>query len=363
MATVGADLDWCQTILGDAIQLGQDGTLWTRQDLRYAYNDAYRRFATLAQSIRRFVILDVPGRMTFGCAYEWEPQVAQRGTTWVWGWQTVGYAATSLWEVQHLEGVTPESGGEGLTQPWERAYANPFDTPYRFALPRNNERIAAMWYDHRRLAAIDVRELDSLWRSWMSLGDYPLAWTQGTGRNRTFELYEIVTTYQQGYSSHGLQGTVRQFSGSRTWETGTQLYGVPRRIESSARQYLVEGEQHGAPRDWHTSEDALLVQEVVGPEIPDLTDTDSPDLIPPQVQKYLRFAVLEGAWQQQGEGRQPALAELCSVLVARGIRLLQVLGDLARYDRDMQRAPVGESTRYRPPRVQLPSTYPRVWAR
>lgn len=362
MASAGDDLDWCQRILGDAALLGQDGLLWPREDLRQAYNDAYRQMLGTAQATRRLTILDVPGRHTWACTHEWETTMMQRaGTAWTWAYQTVGYAVSHAWEAQVLEDVSTTGIGHGVTQQWERAYLNPGNLPYRFALPRDHERLVAVWYDHRRLAALEVRELDGLWRDWMSLGDYPLAWTTGTGRNRTFELYEIVTSYQQGYSQTALYGTPRRWSGSRTWSTTGGLYGVPRRVSSPNRQYLVQAEMHGTARAWHTSEEAVMMMEVIAQDIPDLHEIDAPTLIPAQLQKYLRFAVLAEAWRSQGEGRRPDLAQVADALWQAGVRTMRLLQDLSRCDVQTQREPVARSTRYRPPRVQLPSTYPRGW--
>ena len=75
----------------------------------------------------------------------------------------------------------------------------------------------------------------------------------------------------------------------------------------------------------------------------------------------VNISVLAAAWGEQGEGQQPALAALCATVASRGVRLLRMLSDLARKDRQQQRRPAGGTTRYRPPRPQLPSSYPAVW--
>jgi len=360
--TVRSDLDWCQRLLGDAVQLGDDGALWTRAELLALYNDGYRALLTQSQAVRRFTGLDVPGRVTYGITSEWEARYVQGGTHWKFTWSAPGYECTSLWEVQCLEGVTPEDAQEAVTQEWERAFVNPAEVPFRFALPRDHERIVGLWYDHRRLPPVDVRELDALERDWRTLVGYPLAWTPGTGRSGTFEIYEIVTAYSQGYRLAGAPwGIPRTFSGERTYATtGPTLYGLPRRLMSPDRQYLATTGPWGRPTTYHTSPASLLLLEVIGPELPDLHEEDAPLLIPGPLQKYLRYYTLAQAWDGQGEGRQPALAALCMQRFARGVQVLKNLAWLTRKDSHMQRVPAGSQGRRRPPRVQLPSTYGRV---
>lgn len=364
MPTVSHDLDWCQRILGDAKLIGENGTLWSRSELLRYLNDGYRTLLTRSQAVRRFVTLDVPGRWTYTGTFEWEARYANGGSFWQFTWSAPGYACTSLWEVQLLEGVTPEASSIGVSQEWERRYVTTSGVPYRFALPRDNERIHALWYDHRRLGVSSVVELDALERDWRSLGDYPLVWVQGTGRGRTFEVYEIVTTYGQAYSHQGgPYGIPRRFSGSRTYSTtgSTTLYGIPRTITSPDRQYLATMGVYGIPRIWGSSVDSLLVLEVVGPEVPDMLEGDTPTLVPKQMQKYLRFYTLAQAWAKQGEGKNEALSAICMQLFERGVQRLRTLSWLTRSDTTMQRQPAGGQQGYRPARPRLPSTYPRQW--
>lgn len=364
MTMVSADLNWCQEILGDCVLIGEDGALWSRADLLRHYCDAYRALLSRSQAVRRFVTLDVPGRWTYTATHEWEARYAHGGSFWRFTWQAPGYACTSQFEVQVLEGIIPDASSVGVTQEWERAYVTTSGVPFRFALPRDNERVHAMWYDHRRLACVEVRELDDMERDWRSIGDYPMTWTMGTGRGRTFEIYEIVMTYTQAYSHRGgPYGIPRTFSGTRTYSTtgSTTLYGIPRHIESPDRQYLATMGVYGIPRAWGSSAQSLLVLEVVGPEVPDMLEGDTPSLIPPQMQKYLRFYTLAQAWSGQGEGKQPELSAICMQLFERGIAQLRKMPWLTRADVTMQRQPAGEYESRRPARPRLPSTYPRIY--
>ena len=362
MGTVRADLDWCQQILGDAALLGSDGVLWTRAELLTHYCDGYRRLLTTSQAVRRWTALDVPGRFTLTATNEWESRYAQGGSFQKLTWSARGgYECTSLWEVDALEGVTPQASSEGVTQEWERQWVNPGGVPFRFALPRDHERIVALYYDHRRLVPVAVRDLDGLWQDWRSLGGYPLTWVLGTGRTRTFEIYEIVTTDAQAYSTPRNFGMPRRFSGSRTYQAATaRQFGVPRTLSSPDRQYLATTGTLGRPVAYHSSASNLLVLEVIGPELPDLLEDDTPRLVPSQLQKYLRYYTLARAWERQGEGRQPALAALCDQRFQRGVQVLRQLSWLTQQDHAMARQPVDAQGRGRPPRPRLPASYPAV---
>ena len=363
MPTAADLLDDVQRFLQDTTTPGSDGALWTRADLLESLNDAYRELLTKSQAVRRYTILDVPGRFSSTGTSNWEARYAAGGSYRKWTWSAIGYECSSMWEVQHLEGVTPLTSGEGLSQEWERAFRNPSDMHYQFALPRDNERIAAMWYDNRRLTPVTTRQLDALETNWVSMGDYPLAWTTGVGRSRTFEIYEIVTTYGQGYSlPGGPHGIPRRFSGVRTYTTAeSNLYGIPRSVLSPDRQYLATTDPHGRPVTYHTSEGSLLILEVIGPEVPDMQEADTPSLLPARLHKYLTYGTLARAWSAEGEGHQPQLAAICTTIFARGIRVLRSLSWLTRKDADMSRGMAGCGESRKVPRVRLPHAYQRQW--
>ena len=119
----------------------------------------------------------------------------------------------------------PAAAAEGITQGWEHSFVHPADTPFRFALDRAHVRIEKLWYDHRLLVPVEVRELDWTYTNWYALGNYPHAWTTGTGGMRQYELYEAQTTDTRAYSvvrdrflSGGVgDGMLRYLGGVRTY--------------------------------------------------------------------------------------------------------------------------------------------------
>jgi hypothetical protein len=150
------------------------------------------------------------------------------------------------------------------------------DSPNRFALPKDHERVAAIYFDHRRLQVAEVRELDYADSSWPTLSGFPLAWTTGLGPTLTFEVYMIPPAAGDTYSHVGstfevsvtdpyLQvgttpyGLARRFSGTRTYVPAPAPgLGIPRVITSPEHQYVPAGGALGIPRRYSTTE--MLVE-------------------------------------------------------------------------------------------------------
>ena len=140
-------------------------------------------------------------------------------------------------------------------------------------------------------------------------------------------------------------------------------YGPVRAIESPDRQYWPIVAWHdqiplGKLDDIHSS-NALMVLEDIEPDAPLLTPGDTPGLLPPQLQKYLRCYVLFRAFNRQGEGYNPAMAELWQRRYLMGEQVLRRFGWIQRQDKNYARQPV--HVRTRPPRPHLPSHYPSIW--
>lgn len=379
MATVGTELDRCQRILRDTTMVGQDGTFWSRAELLAYFQDGYRHMLAETSATRRFTVLDVPARFPWAITHPWQVAFCQDGPAFGWAFQGEGdWAVTHLWELEVLEGIAGTAAGEiTVTQPWQRAFGNPVQQHFRFAVPRDSERVIKIWYNNKLLIPLATRALDSLETHWYSLDGEPIAWTLGIGPNRTVEVFEIQTAYSANYAhvdsvtldGNPMHGIVRRLTGDRTYawvsDTGDTIpYGLARRVVSDDRQYyprLTEPLRFPLGRSgWFAgSGDALLVLEARIPDEGTLAEEDEAVLLPPQMGKYLRWYTLMRAFNRQGEGHNGLMAAWFEQRYARGILFLRRLHQLARKDRRVQRGPV-QATRRRPPRVRLPSAYPAV---
>jgi hypothetical protein len=237
MPTVDSDLDRVQARLHD------DAAIWTRAELLRWWNDGYREFLALAGAVRRYRLMDLPGRHTYALTHEWEDRhttgTVRKPTrallaTWAQG--------TVLWEAEHLAGVTPTAALEGYTQEWERAFVGETDRHYRFSFPKNHERVYRLMWNERVLVPVSVRELDETDDAWQARVGEPRWWTTGVGRVTSVEIYEIRTDDTQAYAlefyDHGLP---RRLSGDRT-------YGVAAGTANNAYAYTTSGDADALTR-------------------------------------------------------------------------------------------------------------------
>lgn len=211
MATVGTEIDKCRSKLHDS------GNLWTRAELLRWFNDCHKLLIGDAGSVIRPLILDVPGRQAYSITHPWEDRHVS-GTFNEPFESTGNHVCTTLWEVEHLGGITPGVTLDGMTYQWERAYSRATDTHFRFALPKEHDRIVRVAFDDKLLLPIEVRELDHADTRWMKNVGRLDWWTTGTGRINTIEIYEISTTYVENYVLQNYEsGTPRLISGSRSY--------------------------------------------------------------------------------------------------------------------------------------------------
>lgn len=214
MATVASDLDKIQDRLHDS------GTLWSRAELLRYYNDGYRDLFIHTKAFARITCMDVPGRFTYTHSYEWEDRHIS-GLTWMFALPgyNITLKCTNSWEIESIEGVTPQTALDGITQSWERCYSNETDRHFNFGLTKEHNRIKRIAWDDKLLVPISLREMDQNDNAWMKRVGEPVWWSPGTGRSRSFELYEIRTDYQQGYELQEYYngGGPRYFTGSRTY--------------------------------------------------------------------------------------------------------------------------------------------------
>lgn len=449
MPTIETDLDKVQSKLHDS------GTLWPRTELLRFYNDGYKQLVARSKATQRFFVYDVPGQVTFAGVWEWEDRHSDKGIYRRFSRISAqeGYAGAFLWEVEQVEGISPTNSADCVSQLWERAFSDDIDQHFRFGLANSHERVTRVAYNDRPLAGISTRELDTLQTKWWRESGEPVYWLEGTGRDKSFEVFEVVTSYTQGYHLDGFEkGMPREPTGDRsysadlvqrefeyayttdgdadgltaetllanylvvrftkkktlstdahasqTWERefiddsdatsfttgeviGTYWWeieysvdstyasaikpalGLLRRVSSPDRQYMPTvydsgQEQIGIGRDFKSSADSIMVLECITP-LRDMTEADSPGLIPSRMQKYLRYYTLSRAFGRSGEGQRLDLSQHYMERFDRGVMFLKRLGDLAFKDRVYARSSIAISQEARPPRVSLPSEFERIW--
>lgn len=163
-------------------------------------------------------------------------------------------------------------------------------------------------------------------------------------------------------------GTIGTFSWENAFAADQQLFavGAIRSLSSQDRQYVPVMRGSGVTlvtgtlRDWGSSDNTFFITYTAFPQSP-LQLTQVPDLLAPQLQKYLRYYVLGEAFGRSGEGYQPALAAHLKGRYKRGVTLMRKLADVAFMDRIYVRDSVGQTDNRRTPLVGLPPQYERIW--
>ena len=139
--------------------------------------------------------------------------------------------------------------------------------------------------------------------------------------------------------------------------------GVLRTVTSPDRQYLAvstsSADFQGCGRVWHASPANVMVTHTLTQDR-DLNEDDTPDLIPPQLRKYLRRFVMARAYGRTGEGYRADLAEFYQQWFQAGVRLFTKLSDLTHRARVWRRDDTSMRSG-RMPRVRMPSTFEQTW--
>ena len=217
---IGDILDGAQEFLHD------DGAVWPRAELLTWCNDGYRQLLAQSHAVVRPFQLDVPGRTAWAGSQEWED--TQGGGTWrlfTYHVRAASINATYQWEAQTLEGIEPTASTDCITQLWELAYASALDQHCRLVLSKQHERPLKVYHNDKRLIGASTRELDTLQTEWWQQQGDPIFWFPSEGgRDGSYEIYQIASTYTQGYDQKEADtGVPRLLTGDRTYAVGSPV--------------------------------------------------------------------------------------------------------------------------------------------
>ena len=137
--------------------------------------------------------------------------------------------------------------------------------------------------------------------------------------------------------------------------------GTIRSIESEDRQYWAQNASnsaafYGGVRQLQSSDDALEIWHTVIPRV-ELTAYDTPDLLPAQAYKYLRYFTLAKAFGRQGPGMNIQLSTLYKGQYDRGVQTWSRLTNIAKEDQILGREMAEDARSARMPLVRLPASF------
>lgn len=398
-------------------RLGDSATFASRGEIRDWLADGYSRMVRDAQSPAQLQTYDVPPRVQYAVTYEWERQYIE-GTTrkFTFSYQSDRYEATYLYEASQQADQTAMDWTYNVTHLHQLAHIGASsDTPYLFSIPRRHD-LLSIWYDNDILLPISGHQLEP-YGSWWDHGGLPSLLVTDWSHNE-FDLYRVVTSNNQAYSSEETIGTLRDISGDRTysidadyqwdwafteipgivtglaglgrkvsgsltdeghwnvqdaytypWERQyvadvgvddtviTIGLGLPRSILSPDRQYYngASWQRTGTIRSWGSSDDNLLVYSCVVPER-EISEEAALELVPAQLEKYIIYYALWMIHSREGELYEPMMAQHYQLRYRRGVTLLSRIRDMAYRDTTYSR---GRDRLGKYPRTpQLPDNYP-----
>jgi hypothetical protein len=209
MSTVEQELDLIQERLHD------NGVLWPREELLRWFNDGYGAILAGSNATRRWNIHDIPPRTAWAVSFEWEarhaPGTFRKFTKTSLAGQRL---CTYEWEIESNEGATPTNSNFCVTQLWEMEHAGVIDDHYRFFLPASHERILRVAWNDKRMFGTSAQELDLMEGRWWQEEGEPTYWLRGQDRDKSFEAYQIETSYHQSYFQTDVWGLPRLFESS-----------------------------------------------------------------------------------------------------------------------------------------------------
>lgn len=361
MVSVSSILDKAQRYLHDDTE-----ALWTRAELLEYLNHGQMRLLTETEAIRRLVAYNIPSRVNMSFTHPWESQYGDPSSrSWTFGTQHIllgPLRCTYAWEVEHNDGATPTNSANAATQQWERILFGNLETRDRYAYPEDMLSPYRIAYNEQRISATSTTELDRYSGAWQTETGQPTWYSRGLGRQAEFEVWPDASAYTQAYECQGMEGTLREVSGDRTYSVIEDGYGTIRSLRGE-RQYVCEsldnpgGPCFGIPRLWEGSDSAILVDYSASAH--ELTEEDSITLLPDAFGKYLRYYVIARALGRVGEGNNPTLAAHYEQKWSLGVTLLKRIATMTAIARMHQNKTV-DTTNTRTSRPRLPGAYPRT---
>ncbi len=209
-------LDGAESYLHDPNHL-----VWRRAELLRMLNDGYRQFIAQSLPTVRIYQLDVPPRDTGAGSQEWEDEhVSGNYRHFTTPIQNLVWQGTYRWESEFLVGTTvPADSYDCVTHDWERSLiSNNVDNHFRFILARTHEMPRYAFWGDKRLGSRSVTELDLRDQRWWTESGEPIVYLNGVGRELSFEIFEVESTYTQAYDLIDYTvGMPREFTGNRAY--------------------------------------------------------------------------------------------------------------------------------------------------
>ena len=327
-----------------------DGNIWSTPLLLELWNQASAQLAREVMMLRDVRVLPVPPRFQGSYMYYWEWASRGDGTRYYRCLLQAGghFVATAMWEVQQFAGVTPDADdiGHAYTHPWEAFFVTP-NQPPPVAFPDDVSEALGVYWDSEPIEYMrfrDVLQRDPTWRS--RAGETFSYFMQQEVENEMV-LYPRPSSVD--WNDDTGDGWVTSVSG----DTTSSDIGI-----ITQRTGNVLNQDTGVAVDaLDTAGNVTILYNVAPTRMTAITNVPE---WPEYLWRFLRYRVLELAYQANTDGNIPTLARFWGSRYRIGVGALRRFVRMRGEDRDYVLSATPGARRAPKRHARLPDSYPPV---
>lgn len=328
-----------------------EGKIWSTDTLRELWNAAQAQLTREVGVLRDVRVLAIPPRYQGSYLFAWEWAARGEGTRWYRALVQAGghFAATWVWETQVFAGVAGEAdddSGYAYTHPWE-AYLAGGALPAPVALPDDAGQVLGLYYDGEPLEATTRRLVQRTDPTWRRRAGKVFAYYWDGDLENEVVLYPRPSSITwddaagSGWVTSVAGDTTADDQGLITQRTGSVLSGDAGVSVDTLEQ----------------ANNLLMVYDVAPRRLSGLSDEVD---LPGYLWRYVRYRVLQLAYETNSDGRIPSLAAFWRERWGAGLTALKRFRQRRLEDRTYTLSGVRGARRGSTRHPRLPDSYPPV---
>ena len=327
-----------------------EGNVWVEGLLRELWNDVQADLQTKTTILEDVASISVPPRFQWSYIHDWETQFIPEGETAYRCFRNFGnhFSFTAPFESQIAAGIGVDGAAIGptVTHPWEAWIKTDVGHEIPFPLPRNFHSMKWISYDKDPISITSRGQVQNTGASWM---------TKLSSRSANY------------YHTDDVENQIVLWPRPSTaaWIDGSEDAGMLTHIEDDTnpddlgvitrRTGTMLSDDEGVAVDVIELDDNIFLSYDISPS--DLTGLGSVIVWPDYLTKYVRFGVLQRAYNANTDGKNPELALYWKDRYTLGVEALTQF----RKKRYVRSRRLGATiTRIRDRHPRLPDTFPAM---
>ena len=324
-----------------------DGNIWNIGMLRAFFNEVQADLQQQTSVLEDVTVLAVPPRYPMSYTHDWERSHTPTGSYRAFYNQDGHFTYTYPAEVQETFGVAGDTSLSGTTgsHPFEAWFSTPGLLP-KIPFPVNFHTAKGFYYDEEPIEYEPRKVIERRDPSWRSREGKPISYTRDSDEDNQFILYPMPSAVWDDETGTGM---VTSVSGDTT---GAEVGVVTQRTGN-----VLSAESGIATEVLDSADNVLLVFDVTPTEVIGTGDIlDWPDFM----SKYVRYGVLQKAFNANTDGHIPSLSNYWGQRYRLGILAIKKFRSNKTRDRNrtLRSENLGARRTIRHPR--LPDGYPVV---